>query len=593
MLNQGTDSTITSEPESQPVIEETPEQVNENVPVEPIGEDRYMTDSYMREVLSRIERRLENKGLSETIAAHGFRILPNERNIVIPENMLKHDATVEELVVVSKFFTKHQVATYESEDNFAVKPEADNFLLGLLYCFEKPAYCKFTASKKPRDLGFAVGMSFRLRGWAENRNQIAALRPNNFFFGNNPGEVQVIAKKKIGVEYSAKQLIIDCFVSAKSGDMFARLISYALKTIALDSKTLSDQDGDKLLKVNIKGFDTMIQKGWAPIYSKKGKVKTLEGYKRATMPNRNSLFLKEEMLTVTQCMSPFFSSLESIKLHYHELIYRDGYPALEKLVTDEYHIRHEILARFSAVTTKRLQDIRRLPEVIKTLKKKEVTAAQVALLLSKRDDPVQSFLDEISQIVTPSRFARAMTGYSEKNGVLSKNSVDTIISKTITCYIHNKIYGDKKAPIAKTVLPETDYIKFFESIARQNNKLTGNCLSVTNLLRKFDKAETPEQRGLIRTQLAPYIRELKRVASDLLEVDYSILEKVLFLGWWNKDTIGKEFLTEIMRLCDTLDDVTSRVTEYSTLRRKLDIEVKAQYKRALEQWTASGASKLI
>jgi hypothetical protein len=113
------------------------------------------------------------------------------------------------------------------------------------------------------------------------------------------------------------------------------------------------------------------------------------------------------------------------------------------LIDAHYRGRGDILKRYAAFTTKRLQAIRGTDESVKGKRKKEVTANEVISCLSKRDDPVRMFANEILTYIGPAcaKYFSRKVGYEYQGNYKDVMSDSQAMNKLIG-YLLSRVRED-------------------------------------------------------------------------------------------------------------------------------------------------------
>jgi hypothetical protein len=115
------------------------------------------------------------------------------------------------------------------------------------------------------------------------------------------------------------------------------------------------------------------------------------------MPRESSVFLKGEVAFLQGILLPHFgSNYPSKKEEWLEYILEHGFLNIKKEMVHEAHRRAELLSKFAAVTTRRLQEYRRVPGASKDKRKADLSAANVKTMLSLRAHPINAFADEVA-----------------------------------------------------------------------------------------------------------------------------------------------------------------------------------------------------
>jgi hypothetical protein len=471
-------------------------------------------ETAFNELRSRTERRRS----TELILKKGFQFNAKEKLLVIPVGFITGDVTVSEIMLSCAKILGFKVTVYQDDSiTYGLSGNADNILLGLLYSIGGPRNTKFTHSKNGRELGYAIGMSLRLKGEATRANVVGALRPNNFFFANNPNEVVVAAnKKKIPISYGVKNTLVSIFNSADAGTIFYKVISSTLQFLGFQD--IDPKDQLSLFENNIITFDDIIKKNWVEVWTENSKNPQLIQVRKATFPSRNALLLNEELDAIQSYTKPFFSSVEDLRNDYFNLLFRFGYSDFMSMVSKRYNVRHTILQNISSVTTKRLQSLRKILNM-QDLKKKQVNRERLLTYLSRIEHPLEAFQEELQKILSASQRQVANSCLAIQHGIPPKFAVDFLLKKVLIAYEKYGIYENKNQVIIQPITADEQAIGLYESLYKK----VCSCKRKVDLLRhymsKVISAETSSYRGFL-------YKKILSLHDNILE-SYTGIEKQL------------------------------------------------------------------
>jgi hypothetical protein len=540
-----------------------------------VDEDGYIDDESLAKAAEAAMLTVESKEFEELRKATGFHIFPDNAVINLPIELMQQSDVVFKTLSYLAVRAQWRISTYKSELNCTTKPSADNLMYGILRGVVTPKFTRFSAQKKDRDLGYAYAMALRMKNVYENKKQVDILEPNNHFFGNNPGEVLVLDnRKKIEVGYELKAGIVNCFSESSIGEIYYRALNHFFRCVGWD--TTDPDDVDKYEATNLKKFDHVVQVGWQFIFQKKGNKKQLMGVRKGVLPNRSSLFTKEEMAILRKCLSPFFESLETLKKNFKDTLTQLGISAVKAMISREYRKRHLILERFSSVTTKRLNEIRKGIDS-KSLKKKDVTTEMVKTLLSARQDPSKDFLEEIRSIIGSANMGQVFSlfeilGQAPDQGaaVLSHNIVDV--------YTKLGLYGEElHRPELDDIKIDDGYIRMLENGVKNSRGLLANIITVQNNIGRYCNLQTPEARGVIRTPMTNNIISLQSKVEALIHLPEEIYRRVCNIQW---EALGYLTSYDSLReaykfLAPLIDQLNLYKADNKTLKKDADATVLA------------------
>jgi len=535
----------------------------------------------------RAQRLLDNQRTKQIAKATGFRILEDERKFIVPkELLLSTDELLQTTVLLLNGKIKFECESYESDIKFDLKNGADEPMYGLLYALKQPVKTRLVSSKTKTALFSAIGMSFRLRGWADQHNLSGALKPNNFFFGNKNDETVSVGNKEINVKYRAKTEIVSLFESEEAGAIFAQLYAFTLRLLKFaDCPELEEYYMHK----NLIGFDEMVKHGWISIFTDTGKGRKLTGYRYGTWPTRSNLYTKEEFRLISDAVAPYFESLEDLKKNYWEMLMANGYAGTDTIIRDRYSIRHEILAKFASTTTKRLQELRKLRKDDK-LRKRQCLPAFVLDLLKQRENPTEVFIDEIKSIIKGKCYQKATLGLQIKHGIRDVMDVIPFLSLQIhNHYVNEGVYHEKKIKAPSFVVKtDYDYIKVIERSSRIVLHSINRAKLIKHFLECFVKQETPESRGYYRLRLAPIIENFISDGIELLKNTEDIVVKAVISSFYDGLNFSVTKLAQSVEIARPLNDEITKVAKTWSLKSGEDASVLEKVKKALAAWKVAG-----
>lgn len=486
----------------------------------------------------------------------------------------------------------------EDKMNCALMDGTDNILLGLLYAIGGPRNTKLSHSKTGRDLGYAIGMSLRLKGEMKTFNMEGALRPNNFYFANNKDESYTVSRRKIPVLYGVKQALSTIFISPDAGSIFYKVVSSTLMSLGI--KDMSPKDQELLVTGNVISFDDLIKKNWIEVWSDNARNPSLIQVRKATFPSRNSLLLNEELDVIQLLSKPFFSSVEDIRIDYHNLLYMHGYTGLVKLVSKRYMVRHTILQNIASMTTKRLQLLRKITNVA-DLKKKQVTRERLVTYLSNLQTPLENFKEELKKLLSSEQRKIAFKVLAADAGIATKQCYDFLLSKVLLAYKNNSVYANiKSVPLIKAVDPDEEAINVYENIYKKVCSMKRKSDLILKWIKMIVDSSTASHRGLLYRKIVllmpSFQAQYKEVTTLLGEKRDAIVKLLAFTvdyleSWTNND------LDQITSVYNSLVHFTAYYAETSkttTLPKDQDETMVAQCKKWLQaSTTATAFTKLV
>jgi hypothetical protein len=470
-----------------------------------------------------LSRTHERKSV-EVLLKRGFQFNVKEQLLVIPVQFIQQDATIAEIMLSCAKLLGFKVTVYHDDKlNCNLKSGFDDFFLGILYAIGGPRNTKLAHSKTGRELAYAIGMSLRVKGEAKRWNVDGALRPNNFFFANNPNEAVMVQKKTFKIEYGVRNAFLAPFESVSAGTIFYKVVSSTLMHIGIYDMEV--KAADTFFYSNLITFDDFVKKNWVEIWTEtKSKKLELTQVRKATFPNRNALLLNEELEMFKTFTQPFFSSVEDLRKDYLDLLMSLGYSGFSSLLAKRFGVRHTILQNIASVTTKRLQAIRKV-EGKTDIKKKQVTRDRLVSYLSKIPSPLLSLRAELGKLLNSEQRTIACSVLGAELGVDSHKVIDKLMSKIVPIYINNGIYKDEESKVVKMGIQSDDkLIQTYEITYKKVISMKNKRDLIFSLIEKIHKSSTPEYRGMLYRKVyetcTPYItqwRDIEKLRTEMFD----------------------------------------------------------------------------
>lgn len=244
----------------------------------------------------------------------------------------------------------------------------------------------------------------------------------------------------------------------------------------------SEADYTKSINDNLITFDEVISTCW---HHRTTKGKQVVTTKASAFPDRSPLFLNEEMSIINDAISPIWNRFTNLREDWLAEVKKFGFSAIRDEIRTKYNYRWELLAKFSKVTTKRLQIVRTLTKDVK-IKKKEVSKAHILDLLNSRGNAKgSSFVSELRDIldsfekcsdVVPDNLKRQGLGYRQFLTLLSIDYVEKLkvsgaveIKETAIAPKGEQKYSDKEIDNAMSRI--TDFVRIHKSYLEQASTL--------------------------------------------------------------------------------------------------------------------------
>jgi hypothetical protein len=263
----------------------------------------------------------------------------------------------------------------------------------------------------PKDSAYeearTIARAIQVKEYFDQMGTTHLLKPNQFLFGNNPGEVTQVEGRNnatVKVEYF-KHKIDEIWREEEFASQLTAMYIKLIRTKVLLNPNLYEYYQEQCtipVQVLYDRFNKITE--FVESKDKRGRpVKKME-IRSLNKPRTSTLVIKEEHDIVCKIISPIFkdplpwpSENRSPKSLF-ELVAGEGYEAITHLLTDNKNKRHELLQKFAAFTTNRLKLLRKASNN-QSLRKKDVKVEDFRIWLLESTTKVDDF----------SSFARTLT----------------------------------------------------------------------------------------------------------------------------------------------------------------------------------------
>jgi len=318
---------------------------------------------------------------------------------------------------------------------------------------------------------------------SETKLGVEALKRNQRFFGNSPKETTGDTTK-IPVIYMAKEIRY-IFIESE----WSRDLETILNILLRQSQTLLASDvRDDLIKDNVLPFSEVVNlfgEREIVVTPKQGRRPATKVKRVPKAPRQNSLFVSAEMKLISEHNSALFKAVEVLnKEDYIAFLKKHGFAPLKKRIQARASHRSEYLAKFAALTTKRLNEVRSNNTSLKSKRKRDITPEDVLSMLNRRNSPVSRFVDELFSL--DPNCSSVNQGFAERDkssGILDRK----VVLQNITDWIEGRYpqleSGNQDLDEAETKLRKAG-INTSSSGAYQKGKSAGSSFSATKAVER-------------------------------------------------------------------------------------------------------------
>jgi hypothetical protein len=333
------------------------------------------------------------------------KILHKEKRILIPKGIINDEANLIGLMIGKLACDMgYGLELYNSTKYSYDEPtrEVRNFFLGMCIGTDDLINLKIRVRNDIVETGRACSFAIRVRGHFRNKLWLGteALRRDQTFFGNDP---KVDKKTKALSEYMILDSYLAQYLSDKTevGEL-RRLITACLESVGLSG--MEPHNLKACISSNVVSYSDIIdrfrRKPLGEMKPKKRDGKKSELGKLPEKPSSSPLITKEEMDEYHTLTTFIWSALDPYTKEYMERLNTETYKGLVARVQSVFNIRWEMLTAFATVTTRRLQELKKLEED-KKITKRKVDESALAKLLTRRRDPVLTWYRERSDLLKP------------------------------------------------------------------------------------------------------------------------------------------------------------------------------------------------
>jgi hypothetical protein len=324
-------------------------------------------DRSIEKVVKGLEDKFEEKVLASELKP-GFDY-ETETRLVLPDGLLTSEDPRATLILL--LLKRANVLPYLYRADFTPEqlPVTEEKILdGLILELNKPSVniTKISRSVKDVEFGRAIFSATRVKRSADMYDVAELLVKNQFLFGNGTGQDE-------NEVYCLRAL--DSISESFGFDKAFVKINRKLIGLAGLECNLLESDVRKFM-IPFKEYITTLNR---PIYTvqKKSKKTVISGYKKPKKPSRSPVFTKLENEEFSSLLNIFWDSMKTLEKEWTSVSLIDLKSVQQQIRSTIKH-RFSLLENYGKVTTKRLEKIRRDLSLENTVKKKDVTGAQLS-----------------------------------------------------------------------------------------------------------------------------------------------------------------------------------------------------------------------
>ena len=309
--------------------------------------------------------------------------------LVVPESWFSEDDILGQMIVD---LTKISGIHLKVCDEKSTRTEYYNeeFILGLWFGIYNTTIQKLSRTKESYERGRTCSYALIVKKYFATDDRLGpeALKYDNYYFGNHPGEV---GKNGDPVPFYAKDTLESYFTDEAFGNTVFAFISTVVAKV--QTSYLTDSTFD-MVAAHIVPYATLLRSCY-PKVTVKGK-KGNELQIRKPNPIKSSpLFLREEMKLISEVTSARFLDLGVVESDYLSQVQRRGFNSTFDTIKRSMTLRLEMLMRFANRTKIRLQEIRQNTKDVKKRKAQVIKSEVEALVQTYREADRNLFSDII------------------------------------------------------------------------------------------------------------------------------------------------------------------------------------------------------
>jgi hypothetical protein len=438
-------------------------------------------------------------------------INPKESSVYLPRGLLNEDNIVGMTLVTLADMANYRIMAYSGDGlDITTKEDKESFLVGLLIGASDSEITGLNSSKKDLELARAYIFGLKVRGFYTANGMQAALKGNHQFFGNNPG----IDRSGANRVFLPARGIAACFNDIEVGNSIYSVINGLC--VAASGSGWSDDTIKKIIKRFTVSFDSLVHKHLAPIYIQKGKQKgQISGYKKIKLPSTSPLFNKAELKLLVSTLSYNFGKLNGKNFHERIVEKPGNFSKIKEDVSRIISRRRVLLTKFSSVTTKRLELIRKI-ENKPDLKKGQVSTEMLTRFYSSELYTTDRLWRELQYILGSTGLAvECIVRLLKASGLKTDNPIVSFKSRAISSVKDVVKITYEEAP--REEVASTNVQLIVDAIAHAQ-KVVNRLLHVAKKLRRMSSCNSTVALLIMRDDIRNILKNVKE--------SYTFLERL-------------------------------------------------------------------
>jgi hypothetical protein len=413
------------------------------------------TDEELADVISKTSTKLSNRKLGGLASAANLKpgIMEEAKIIILPSTFKEPDNSIGHLMLQLSRKLGYEIRLLPVSQTSLEEPSEfyQKTGLGMFMSLDDSKYMfRFTKKIDPYENGRTIARSQQVIGALNHLHASGqeVLKPNNFFFGNVQSKAATIKsdleaqetrapkkRKKESVQTSphwVKTAPALFWEKDHRQNLVKVLVSLLRKSwVLVDPDILWDNTvpyivsyAEMVRSYCTRSIVTVPARGRTPAVTKD---------KVPQKPRSNNLLLKAEISLIDRISAPLWESTPWERItsdEWAQCVLANGIGKIKTDLTSLYSARATFLSKIAALTTKRLQELRKLSETLKYKRKGDITQDLLENMLLARADPVDAFVSEIVGL--------------DPTG-------DLFLKEWATGTVTQRLKGDKSAPLMNEI----------------------------------------------------------------------------------------------------------------------------------------------
>lgn len=427
----------------------------------------------------------------------------NETIIILPDGVQTEDNPIGALLISLLRNTGFKVKLLANQPVRLHNNVNESVIIGMYAGFYVEVPQNRNRTKTGYELGKTITHSLCVSHYFRDNKSLglAALIKDAYFYGNTTIEEGIR-----DVPFGSKTLWCSYFQDTEMAESLWSVLNFISNHIKLTF--LRDDEILHTISKNLIPFNVVTDRFTHVIKApkKKGK-KTEDKYKRPTFPKRSPLFTQYENDFLAKYLSYLWKPMDLLQNNWAQWVMEKGFTALVQAITLIYTTRWQTLQKFAKVTTKRLQQVRKLVNDDK-LKKADITKERIELLINTRENKASSFASELVTMLPNESYLKGCVKQLGKGLPASDKDARELLMVECTL-MYQSVFSDIRRLDTKYMVAESSEDK----IANISNNISQLILARAKALSLLDNVSVSTKPG----QIVGRLTAIKSLLGKVLE----------------------------------------------------------------------------